>query len=107
MPKSVEGAVAHGVTYKIGRTYQVKHNKTTWTRPDVGEDSEDIEPQEYPAGVHLYKEPKYRTAMLKCRYSGAVAEDHQTVVAMRITPLEYGVFTSEGKLMKVRSESVD
>lgn len=68
--------------YKIGEKYTVDHDR----------EAKDEEGNYYSAGVHLFKEePDFHLTelvTLRCKYEKAVAEDHETVVAMEITPLE-------------------
>jgi hypothetical protein len=78
-----EDVIEDNTIYKIGEKYVVDHNR----------EAKDSEGNYYRAGVHLYKEEPdfhYLTSLvtLRCKYEKAVAEDHGTVVAMEITPLE-------------------
>lgn len=77
-----EDVIEDNTIYKIGEKFVVEHNR----------EAKDSEGNYYPAGVHLYKEePDFHLTelvTLRCKYEKAVAEDHETVVAMEITPLE-------------------
>jgi hypothetical protein len=90
-----------GCHYELGKTYNVPHHLISWSnygRPQIAGYKHGVpiykKAFSYHAGVHLYKEcpaavrAESLYAVIKCRYEKAVAEDENTIVALRITPIE-------------------
>lgn len=79
--------VASDVEYRIGKTTK-GHTENMAMSIRHGT----YERKYYPAGIHLYKDYPLgdkgsEFIVILCRYEGAIAEDDNTVVADRITPI--------------------